>query len=319
MDIFGALRRRLPGGIHFKELMSTFNMSSMQTSGNQVEKIILETRKKNIRNRFFFGHEYSERVYGDHVIINKFISSESPEYYDFKGIRIPVPITKSDYYALRSEVFDLIFYYLIENKKIYELVASEGPYELSSSEGVSISQGDIVIDAGANIGVFSALASSKGAMVYAFEPNDYTIETYLSKTSELNQNINICRCALSDKREKMDLLIPVHGTMAGSQLAFINNGTYDVQTQSAETIPLDDFVHDNNLSRVDFIKADIEGAERYMLMGAKNVLKEFAPKISICTYHLPDDPKVLRELILDANPDYVIEERWKKMYAYVPK
>jgi len=52
-----------------------------------------------------------------------------------------------------------------------------------------------------------------------------------------------------------------------------------------------------------------------MLMGAKRVLREFAPKISICTYHLPDDPEVLRKLILEANPQYVIEERWKKMYA----
>jgi len=80
----------------------------------------------------------------------------------------------------------------------------------------------------------------------------------------------------------------------------------------------DTFVHQNNIPRIDFIKADIEGAERYMLMGAKQVLKDFAPKLAICTYHLPDDPKVLRELILDANPDYVIEERWKKMYAHVP-
>ena len=55
-----------------------------------------------------------------------------------------------------------------------------------------------------------------------------------------------------------------------------------------------------------------------MLMGAKQVLKEFAPKIAICKYHLPDDPQILRELILDGNPNYVIEERWKKIYAYVP-
>ena len=82
---------------------------------------------------------------------------------------------------------------------------------------------------------------------------------------------------------------------------------------------MDTFVEENKLPSVDFIKADIEGAERYMLMGAKRVLKEFAPKIAICTYHLPDDPKVLRELILDANPNYIIEEKFKKMYAYVRK
>ena len=46
---------------------------------------------------------------------------------------------------------------------------------------------------------------------------------------------------------------------------------------------------------------------------------EFAPKIAICTYHMPDDPSVLRELILQANPAYRIEEKWKKMYAHVPQ
>jgi len=82
---------------------------------------------------------------------------------------------------------------------------------------------------------------------------------------------------------------------------------------------LDSFVHENNIRGGIFIKADIEGAERNMLRGAKDVLKELAPKLSICTYHLPDDPKVLRELILEANPNYIIKERHKKMYAYVPK
>jgi hypothetical protein len=59
-------------------------------------------------------------------------------------------------------------------------------------------------------------------------------------------------------------------------------------------ITLDAFVERNNIERVDFIKADIEGAERNMLRGAKRILREFAPKLSICTYHLPDRPLRLR-------------------------
>jgi hypothetical protein len=85
-------------------------------------------------------------------------------------------------------------------------------------------------------------------------------------------------------------------------------------TIEVRTTTLDSFVHENNLQKVDFIKADIDS----MIMGAKRVLRDFAPKLAICTYHSPDDPRVLRELILDANPDYVIEERYKKMYAHVP-
>lgn len=85
-----------------------------------------------------------------------------------------------------------------------------------------------------------------------------------------------------------------------------------------DAVTVDKFVQDNGLQRVDFIKADIEGAERNMLMGAQKTLREYAPKLAICTYHLPDDKEVLTELILQANPDYVIEYQWEKLYAYVP-
>jgi hypothetical protein len=81
---------------------------------------------------------------------------------------------------------------------------------------------------------------------------------------------------------------------------------------------MDEYVNENNLAKVDFIKADIEGAERLMLAGARNVLKDFAPKLSICTYHLPDDPAVLEELIRDANPKYEVTHKWQKLYAHVP-
>lgn len=70
--------------------------------------------------------------------------------------------------------------------------------------------------------------------------------------------------------------------------------------------------------RIDFIKADIEGAERNMLMGATKVLKEFSPKLAICTYHLADDAEVLRKIILKTNPKYVINNTSHKLFAYVP-
>jgi FkbM family methyltransferase len=56
--------------------------------------------------------------------------------------------------------------------------------QLYFQEGVSISPGDIVLDVGANIGVFALCAAKQGAQVYAYEPIPGTFEL-------LQQNIHL--------------------------------------------------------------------------------------------------------------------------------
>jgi hypothetical protein len=56
-----------------------------------------------------------------------------------------------------------------------------------------------------------------------------------------------------------------------------------------------------------------------MLRGAMNVLKNFAPKLAICTYHLPDDQFVLENIIREANPNYTIVHLRHKLFAAVIK
>lgn len=97
-----------------------------------------------------------------------------------------------------------------------------------------------------------------------------------------------------------------------------NNNNID-KNYEVEVMTIDAFVEQKQLERVDYIKADIEGSERDMLKGAYETIKKFHPKISICTYHLPDDKEILENLLKDIEPGYVIEHKWKKMYAYVPE
>jgi hypothetical protein len=104
-------------------------------------------------------------------------------------------------------------------------------------------------------------------------------------------------------------------SLGGGMSSIVMDIEYEYEKISITT--LDKFVEENKLERVDFIKADIEGAERDMLKGATNVLKTFAPKLAICTYHLPDDPEVLERIIRETNSAYTVVHLRHKLYAAV--
>jgi FkbM family methyltransferase len=194
-----------------------------------------------------------------------------------------------------------------------DMVMGEGPYGYTDGAfDVSVKAGDVVIDAGAWIGDFSAYAASKGALCYAFEPTADTFQ-WLRRTAALNSNrIVPVQKGLSD-----------HEGSAMISILDVNSGGNSIvaerseQCESILLTTIDRFVQENNLPRVDFIKADIEGAERDMLRGAVDTMRRFAPKLAICTYHLPDDKPVLERIILEANPKYRIVHLRNKLMAAV--
>jgi FkbM family methyltransferase len=202
----------------------------------------------------------------------------------------------------------------------------EGPYGYVDGKfDVTVKRNDVVIDAGAWIGDFSAYACAKGAICYAFEPAN---ETYavLETTAMLN-NTGGLGCiypipfGLSDK--EMQFMISSNKKNSGANkiqgyaLPVAGGGGVNSTEENIQVITLDKFVKQHNLEKVDFIKADIEGAERDMLKGAAYVLKKFAPKLAICTYHFHDDPVVLEKIILEANPAYTVKHLPKKLFAMV--
>ena len=67
---------------------------------------------------------------------------------------------------------------------------------------------------------------------------------------------------------------------------------------------LHDMIDELKLDRVDFIKMDIEGAERHALAGARRLLAVHKPRLAICIYHGADDPEVVPRVVLAANDNY---------------
>lgn len=200
--------------------------------------------------------------------------------------------------------------------KLLSTFYDEGSYQIGE---VKLKKGDIVIDAGANMGLFSLLASTNDvSKVYAFEPQKKVIEI-LNENIILNEMasiIEIIPLGLSDQSGILNL--SHQGNFHGSASIFFQRNDMN-DAESIKCISLDNWVINNDIHHIDFIKADIEGAERNFLLGSSNILKEFSPRLAICTYHRPDDPIVLENIITKANPNYKILNTSHKLFAYVPQ
>ena len=261
--------------------------------------------------------------YDDFMKIFLTFYDKEKQLFDFNGAKIPCLLSHESINDSCSSVFfDTflvpLFFNNCHERHIVEQVEPlmlEGPYGWQDDGfDVTVHKGDIVIDAGAWIGDFAAYAASKGADVYAFEP---TTETFamLEETARLNGHITPVQQGLSDKTGSVEFFTIPHSS--GNSYLASRIATEHAKTETVAVTTLDGFVREHNIPRIDFIKADIEGAERDMLKGARHVLKTFAPRLALSTYHLPDDPEVMARLIKEANPNYRIIQRKKKLYACV--
>ncbi|MDR3128915.1 MAG: FkbM family methyltransferase [Tannerellaceae bacterium] len=246
-------------------------------------------------------------------------------YFDFNGVKLSDVPTRSIIFQLMTVFDDTFLSYCFFNdrydKPFVEALdehLKEGPYGyVDGAFDVTVKKGDIVIDAGAWMGDFSAYSAVKGATSYAFEPLEQTFQI-LCKTAEFYAgSIHPVQKGLGEKTQ--ELIINSGKEMLDSGSSIAVKKEYHVNAETISVITLDQFVAENNLTKIDFIKADIEGAERDMLRGASHVLKTFAPKLAICTYHLSDDPQVLEQIILDINPNYTVVHLRHKLFAAVTK
>ncbi|MGC9123280.1 MAG: FkbM family methyltransferase [Thermoplasmata archaeon] len=154
-----------------------------------------------------------------------------------------------------------------------------------------IKQGDIVIDAGANVGMFTVIASvlsGADGYVISIEPDPENLRI-LKKNIELNnlKNIEIIDKALySVSGEKIKLI--QNGVM--SRISFNDAKSYIAKRIEVETITFDDIIINRGLQPT-VLKMDIEGAEKYALLGASTMMKTI--NYLECEIHSREDYEVL--------------------------
>jgi len=197
-----------------------------------------------------------------------------------------------------------------------------GEYESGTNKILSkyIKKDDIVIEAGANLGSETLLISKLvgNGHVYAFEPNPYTFKR-LEINVSINDltNVSCYDVALGEKNGEINFHI--------YPKEFCNPGMSSKYMETVNTIKinvvqktLDSFVKEQNMSKVDFVKMDIQGAEMDLVLGASETLSLHKPTIFTEAYALYNDTKQLYEKLQSYGYSiYLIGEDDKKLMATV--
>ncbi len=240
------------------------------------------------------------------------------DYYNFDGLKVTFfpftsnPKRTSAEYFIESFLI-MIFPAIYGGEIFHPLSFIEANY--FNDKSIIIDPKDIVFDCGGFIGHFTIVASKKAhhGKVFVFEPFKENIKLLLKNVNQNNlKNVIIIQKAVCKNNKNFTLNFnPNYPSASG-----IYNKTNIVEKRRIKCITLDQIYREYNLDKVDFIKMDIEGMERDALLGAKQIISKFKPKLSICTYHLPDDPIVLPKIIKNLRDDYKIKMKNGKLYAY---
>ncbi len=146
-----------------------------------------------------------------------------------------------------------------------------------------ISDKTTIIDVGANCGAFSlpiakhaTLNGIKNFNVLSIEPNPYAIKNLsynLSLNPKLKDIVTICEFAAGNENDFCSI-----------EFNHNNSGAASVSKKTNSTIPLrriDDYVKENKVDNITFIKIDIEGWEPEAIKGATQTISKFKPALFI--------------------------------------
>lgn len=127
---------------------------------------------------------------------------------------------------------------------------------------------DICWDIGANSGTYTVPLSRLCARVLAFEPVPHNLDIVrLATRIARADNVEIRALAISDRNGSATMSVPPEGFYGGYYLAALDEaGTVPVTTATIDALI------EGGLPAPDFIKCDVEGAERLVIAGARALI-----------------------------------------------
>lgn len=188
-----------------------------------------------------------------------------------------------------KEYFEFNLYNLAKINLYKDSVLSRLIYEGFEQEEIeflkkTLNVGDIFIDVGSNIGLFSLVASKivgNEGKVICFEPAPSTFSR-LEENAKINNlnNIDLRNIGLSDSVSELEFYISKNGYDAWNSFA----PSQDNKLENSITVPvstLDIELKDVDKTGIKLVKIDVEGWEKFVLRGGKELFMNFNPVVMV--------------------------------------
>jgi len=164
-------------------------------------------------------------------------------------------------------------------------------------------RGGVGLDVGAHKGAYAwwmARRVGPSGRVLAFEPQRRVAEPAARVFARSGiRHVKYLNCAVSDHSGEATFAMQRNSTH-GATLDRLEKG--DVERVTVPLISLDDAADQEGLTRVDFIKIDVEGHELKVIAGARRIIERWRPSMVIeaeqrITGGAPDPVQALRETL----------------------
>jgi FkbM family methyltransferase len=193
------------------------------------------------------SYRYHYKLYGKSgiTLLNKIRNGAKGELIEMQLDGIAHP------FYLRNQTSDLPTFNQIFFRKEYDI--HQAP----------IANPSVIIDCGSNIGLAAIYFANKypNAKIYSIEPEGSNFEM-LKKNTEKYPNITPIHAAIWNKSGRLQIGDSGQGNWGFYTKEFTEGQTGDTTLGFADAISLNDIVEKFNITKIDLLKVDIEGAEK---------------------------------------------------------
>lgn len=199
------------------------------------------------------------------------------------------------------KVFDALVTYKLTGR-IAPLLETESDKQRDFESLIPYQAGDIYLDLGAYDGdtvrEWDTLHPDRGA-IYGVEPNPKTFAKLVANCGDM-ENVTLLPYAAWNRNETLTF-----NGKSGRSAALDRDGSVKVEARRPDSL----------CQKADFIKFDVEGAEREAILGSTELIRSALPTLCISAYHRTEDLFAIPLLVKEIAPEYRVYLRHS---PYIP-